>query len=109
FFFKAFKISSLSYQDDFIFIGKLRQTSIIPFENVMEIKREKATVDRRGPMSFGYRLFYRDENKKNNYSIVFIRTDRIPNLENLAKKIKTVNPDFTSSFEDDNAYKSINP
>jgi hypothetical protein len=89
---KAFKISSLSYKGNLIFISKIGKSLTIPFNHVLEIKREKATVDRSGPLSFGYRVYYTDEDQRSTYSIVFVRSDRIPNLEILAERIKDLNP-----------------
>jgi hypothetical protein len=98
FFTKAFKISSLSYEGNHVFISKIGKSSTIPFNQILKIKRERATVVRRGPLSFGYRIYYIDEDLRSTYSIVFVRTDKIQNLEILAEKIKAGNLAFTANF-----------
>lgn len=44
FFYKAFKISSLAYEGEFIFIRKIGNSLYIPLSNVMEIKRDGALL-----------------------------------------------------------------
>ncbi len=89
---KAFRTSSLSYERDLLFMRKIDKKLNIPFNQVLEIKREKGTVSGGAPMSFGYRIIYTNEEQKKSYSIVFVRTDKITDLEILMEKIKKVNP-----------------
>jgi hypothetical protein len=87
-----FRIGTLSYDEENVYIDKFFYKVTIPIDSILKITRSIGSVLSSTNLEFGYRLSYIKQNGKRNYFIFFVVYSGIAQIKEFTNLVTRKNP-----------------